>query len=290
MKNVLITGASSFTGKYLIERIYDPTKYIIHGLSTSINNISEINYRIVDITNKKNVEEYISEIKPDVVIHLAGISNPRHINELEMINVNVIGTNNIINSLNKMNWKGRFIYSSTSHVYGKQIKLPISEDARINCSELYSVSKYAGEKLISKLKNKNNIIVRPFNYTGRGQCENFLIPKIINAFKRRDKEIELGNIEILRDFSDVRDVVKIYEYLINTNDTGILNIGSGNPILIKDIIKFCQIKTNVDIKIKSNKLINDNIEIIYANIDKLKKSYNKNRIDIFDTIEWMLKD
>jgi nucleoside-diphosphate-sugar epimerase len=82
------------------------------------------------------------------------------------------------------------------------------------------------------------IIARPFNYTGPGQSERFLIPKIVGHFKRKEKKISLGNLDISRDFSDVQDVVESYKRLLISEIRSLtVNICSGNAIPLIEIIK-----------------------------------------------------
>ena len=103
----------------------------------------------------------------------------------------------------------------------------------------YAVSKVSMELMANIWKDKLPItITRPFNYTGIGQSENFLIPKIISHFKKKKKSIELGNLEIYRDFSDVRDIAEIYAELMEINPVGeTFNLCSGSCISIKQIIE-----------------------------------------------------
>ena len=81
------------------------------------------------------------------------------------------------------------------------------------------------------------IITRPFNYTGIGQAGNFLIPKIVNHFRENKKQIELGNINVSRDFSDVRDIAKSYVDLLESDVCSeVFNLCSGNVHSLSSII------------------------------------------------------
>lgn len=141
-------------------------------------------------------------------------------------------------------------------------------------------------------KDFNISITRPFNYTGNGQDENFIIPKLVNSFKEEIPKLELGNIEVYREYNDVRDICEIYKILLE-DDRGIdkINLCSGNYFNIKEIIerleRISKKKLSVEISTKyfrkgdSNKLFgNPNM------INNFLKYEFKYSID--DTLKWML--
>ncbi len=97
------------------------------------------------------------------------------------------------------------------------------------------------------------IITRPFNYTGVGQAENFLLPKIVSHFRRKADVIELGNVDVARDFSDVRSLVAAYRRLIEAGAFGqTVNVCSGRTYSLRDIISLCSEISNHEIEIKVN--------------------------------------
>ncbi|WP_137984288.1 GDP-mannose 4,6-dehydratase, partial [Pseudomonas viridiflava] len=84
------------------------------------------------------------------------------------------------------------------------------------------------------------VITRPFNYTGVGQAENFLLPKIVSHFTQRESTIELGNLDVWRDFSDVRAVTSAYRGLLEARPLGkTLNVCSGVTHSLREVIEMC---------------------------------------------------
>ena len=93
-------------------------------------------------------------------------------------------------------------------------------------------------------QSSNITVVRPFNYTGVGQAEHFLIPKVVKAFKLKSDEIELGNLDVSRDFSDVRDVVSAYLALLEQGHQGTFNVCSGSAVPLSDVKRINTVETS----------------------------------------------
>ena len=135
-------------------------------------------------------------------------------------------------------------------------------------------------------------ITRPFNYTGRGQTENFLIPKIVEAFKLKKQRLELGNLEVSRDFSDVRFIANAYLTLA-TQKSGfrILNLCSGNLVSIREIVSVCTSLTGHRLEVVSNPNFRRRNEILKLKGDTtqmVKYLGYRSAYSIKDTIGWML--
>jgi nucleoside-diphosphate-sugar epimerase len=118
----------------------------------------------------------------------------------------------------------------------------------------YGASKYAMECLAKGYFSKLPILItRPFNYTGKGQADNFLIPKIISHFKEGKKVIELGNIDVSREFNDVDFVCEVYKRLLECDDdSSMVNICSGRGIKLLDVITMMNTIAGYDIEVQVN--------------------------------------
>ena len=130
--------------------------------------------------------------------------------------------------------------------------MPMCENSPLNPQSVYAESKIYMEEQIIK-SGLPFIIARPFNYTGAGQSENFLIPKIVRHFKDEASVIKLGNLTPKREYNDVKDVVRIYEQLLEleANDE-IFNIGLGKAYSIEQILQILRRLSGRDIVVQSD--------------------------------------
>ncbi len=251
MNKVLITGIDSFTGghlsKYLIACGYD-----VYG--TSKFKSSDKLYQC-DITKKDNILVMLEEIKPDYLIHLAGISFTEHGDKEAFYKVNTIGTSNVLEAFIELSLNPKkIILVSSATVYGTQGLEVIDESLCAKPANHYGASKYAMESLTRGYFNKLPIIItRPFNYTGVGQSDNFLIPKIVNHFKENKSTIELGNLNVIREFNDIEFVCEVYKRLLENDSTGeVVNIASNRGIKLVDVIDMMNNIAGYTIEVKVN--------------------------------------
>jgi len=189
---VLIIGVSGFTGKHLSQYL-KKYGYEVYGTSFSDKHKDTIT---CDISSQGSISTVLKSIKPDYIIHLAGVASPAHEDVESFYSLNTIGTINILDTLLELGQNPKkIILPSSAIVYGNQNSDVLRESLCPRPSNYYGTSKYAMECLAGNYFSRLNIIItRPFNYTGIGQAENFLIPKIVKHFKEKKEIIELGNV------------------------------------------------------------------------------------------------
>ena len=251
MKKVLITGIDSITGSYLSEYLRF-NGYDVYG--TSLFNTADKKYRC-DITRKNDIFSVLQEIEPEYIIHLSGISFAAHGNNEDFYKVNTIGSIHILDALVELKQSPlKVILASSATVYGNQGKEVLDESLCPMPANHYGASKYAMESLARNYFGKLNIIIaRPFNYTGAGQAEHFLIPKIIKHFKENKKTIELGNLDVIREFNDVHFVCEVYKQLLECDlHSEVVNIATNRGIKLLDIIEMMNEIAEYSINVKVN--------------------------------------
>ncbi|MCL9657972.1 GDP-mannose 4,6-dehydratase [Pseudomonas protegens] len=252
-KRALITGAQGFTGRYMIAELR-AHGYEVIGLGSHPSN--EADYRQMDLMDADGLCSLVAEIQPSVVIHLAALAFVAHGDANAFYQVNLIGTRNLLTALAKCGSSlDAVLLASSANVYGNASEGLLSEAAKAVPTNDYAVSKLAMEHMARLWQNQLPIIItRPFNYTGVGQPDNFLLPKIVTHFKNRAKKIELGNLDIWRDFSDVRALVWAYRELIEADAIGkTINVCSGKAHSLREVIFMCQDITGHTIEVEINK-------------------------------------
>ncbi|MCK5854250.1 MAG: GDP-mannose 4,6-dehydratase [Sulfurovaceae bacterium] len=250
-KRILIFGIDSFTGTHLSDYLED-LGYDVYGTSYLKSNKKKFK---CDIRNKEDILTVLDKVKPNFIIQMAGISFPAHGNSSDFYEINTIGAINILDALIELNLNPkRVILVSSATVYGNQGIEILDESLCPTPANHYGASKYAMESLAKNYFSKLNIIItRPFNYTGAGQAEHFLIPKIIKHFKEKKESIELGNLDVIREFNGIKYICEVYSKLLTSNSTSIVvNLASNRGIKLLDVINMMQEIAGYNIEIKVN--------------------------------------
>jgi len=250
MKTVLVIGANGFTGRHLIKHLRDKDYDVIGtGFSNDSNLIA------CDITDAAQLGAVIKRHAPQYVIHLAGISSPDHPAPREFYDVNLFGTETLLQTLYKYNPNvEKIILASSANVYGSAVKDVVDENLCPAPVNHYANSKLAMEHMAATWFDKLPILItRPFNYTGQHQTLNFIIPKILHHHKYKKPILELGNIDVERDFSDVRDICEYYRKLMESSETSkAVNLCSGRLTSIRTIISLSQKISNHKLDVTVN--------------------------------------
>lgn len=245
MKRVLVTGAGGFVGRWI------QAMWPIATRSRDLELVcSPPGFNLLD---REQVEKVLGSTRPDVIVHLAAQSNvPRSFRDPEgTLSTNVVGTLRLFEGLRQAKMAPRVVYVSSGDVYGlvPDTELPIEERRPLRPCNPYAVSKVAAEALCHQWARTNNldvVIARPFNHIGAGQSEDFAVPAFARQIceiksGRRAPVIEVGNIDVWRDFTHVADVVDCYVTLLDHGQTGeIYNVASGESRSLKEVLSRLQ--------------------------------------------------
>lgn len=294
---VLITGIEGFTGGHLAS-VLALAGYEVFGLARSaprrtINHCAAVH--VCDLLYRDGLARVVADLRPHYVFHLAGISFVAHGDVEEIYKANVIGARNLLDAMASHGKDVRGVMlASSANVYGPGDGRPMTEETPFAPANDYAVSKIAMEYAASLYRARLPIIiVRPFNYTGVGQSAEFLAPKIVSHLRQRATAIELGNLDVARDISDVRMVVDAYQRLMETPAAfgQTINVCSGVAHSLRDILTTAQTLAGHDMAVTVNpqfvrinevrQLLGDPARLIGL-IGPLK-SYS-----LADTLGWML--
>jgi nucleoside-diphosphate-sugar epimerase len=236
-RRALITGLRGFTGYYMARELA-AAGYRVFGTVMPGEELGPDIFA-VDLCDRAAVAKVVEEVQPDVVAHLAGIAFVAHVNAEQIYRVNVVGTRNLLEALADAHHKASSVLlASSANIYGNAEVPVIDEGVPAAPANDYAVSKLAMEHMARLWMDRLPItIARPFNYTGLGQTENFLLPKIVAHFRKHAPRIELGNLAIARDFSDVRMVARSYRRLLAAAPAGeAFNVCSGQSHSLASLI------------------------------------------------------
>lgn len=251
-KHVLITGINGFTGRYMASEL-TRHGYRVSGIGSQSTGGGQ--YRQVDLLDAQSLKDCLAQWQPDIILHLAALAFVEHGDAAAFYQVNLIGTRNLLEAIAAMGKPPECVLlASSANVYGNATAGMLNEQSPLAPANDYAVSKMAMESMASLWRARLPLIIaRPFNYTGVGQSEQFLLPKIVAHFKRRAAFIELGNLDVSRDFTDVRALVEAYRKLIAADTQGqTVNICSGHSYSLNDVITLCSAITGHQLEVRVN--------------------------------------
>lgn len=251
-KRALVTGIHGFTGRYMAAELR-ANGYEVIGTGSQPSAAPD--YHQVDLADGPGLRALLAELQPDVIVHLAAIAFVGHGAADAFYQVNLIGTRNLLEAIAACGKAPECVLiASSANVYGNVSEGMLDEHTPPAPANDYAVSKLAMEYMARLWCDRLPIVItRPFNYTGVGQAENFLLPKIVSHFQRKAPAIELGNLDVWRDFSDVRAVVRAYRGLIEARAVGqTVNVSSGITYSLREVIAKCSAITGHTLEVQVN--------------------------------------
>lgn len=301
-KRVLITGASGFTGRYVTAELKASGCEVVglagadHPPPAWASELADVDRSCVaDLRDLDALRGVFKDVQPDIVVHLAALAFVGHGSADDFYKVNLIGTRHLLEAAaDGAPSPPRLLIASSANIYGNSSAGLLGESAAPEPANDYAISKLAMEHVVRLWEERlPATVVRPFNYTGRGQAENFLIPKIVSHFRKRAPVIELGNLDVSRDFGDVRAVASAYRRLLETEAAvgRTINVCSGNAYSLGEVIDICSELTGHSLKVVVNPA--------FVRSNEVKKLWGDNRLlrsmaddwscpPLRQTLEWML--
>lgn len=243
-KRIFITGAGGFVGSHLIPALKEAAPDSELFLLARDH---KPGYVQGDIADTASMDHVLSQTKPDLIIHLAAQSSVVA-QAAETWKINAGGAIALAQAIARHAPTATVLNISSSEVYGHSfLSGPVNEETPPQPMSVYGRSKLASESIFSDVLSSDNRLIhaRPFNHTGPGQDERFVVPSFAARIARIEKHpqmnpLTVGNLESRRDFLDVRDVVRAYRLLLAQADTlpmrSIFNICSGRSLPIRDML------------------------------------------------------
>lgn len=295
----IVTGASGFVGRYLVEYLLEKNHKVC-AVSRSFNfkplQNKNLTIKEVSVLESEQIRKIVLEYRPDVVFHLAAQSSPGESvkNPSKTFEVNLIGSINLLEAFKELDYSPRMILSSSSAVYSSAInREAIKEDHPIRPLSPYGLSKFNMEQIAQMYMQRDGMditINRPFFIIGPRKvddvCSSFA-RSIVAIEKGIDSGVEVGNLEIIRDFLDIRDAVVALHIISEQGISGeIYNISSGIGNSLRDILDSFKKLSNFEIieEFKKNRVRSIDELIRIGDSDKLKVLGWKPKYDTKETI------
>lgn len=231
---VLVTGGAGFVAAHLARelRAHEYEVVLSDRLPPAVQT-EGFEFCPADLTKSGDVLRLVESVRPDAIVHLGAISFvPDAARDLDLlVNVNVNGTTNMLVAMGLYAPKARFLFVSSAQVLSEKLSH-------------YAASKYAAEQMVEnlgRLRQLDWLVARPANHTGPGQSPRFVVPSFLNqAVRIRLGTLDhftVGNLDAVRDFTDVRDVVRAYRVLLERGKTGeSYTIGSNQRLSIGELL------------------------------------------------------
>jgi GDP-4-dehydro-6-deoxy-D-mannose reductase len=256
MKRLLVTGQHGFVGSTLVDMLHHDPQLRDWSLLATPHSL--------DLRDAQAVGAIVTpSTVPDAVIHLAAQSwVPDSFRDpATTLAVNVVGTLNLLQALQRCRFAGRMIYVGTGDVYGivPEAALPVTEQHLPVPRNPYAVSKLAAEALCrqwSITESIDVVLARPFNHIGCGQSERFVVSDFarqVSAIRHRRRlpVVAVGDIDVTRDFTDVRDVVRAYFALLERGTRSeVYNVCSGHDRSVRSILERLAQLAGVDVTVR----------------------------------------
>lgn len=267
MSRVLIFGAGGFVGSYLCKEFLN-NGYKVSGTDKGEESAlpSEVDFYRTDLMQANEVEKLIGQIQPDIIVNLAAISSVGASWNMPQttMEINVIGALNIMEAARKSEKKPRILFVGSSEEYVIS-ENPLDENTQLNANNPYGISKVTQEQFAKLYREQYSLkiyCVRPFNHTGIGQRDFFVLPSFCKQVAEIDKsgkdgKIQVGNLKVKRDFSHVKDVVRAYRMIVESDNCNqIYNVGSGNAYSLEDMLTYIIGLSNqhIEIEVDQNRI------------------------------------
>ena len=261
---VLVTGATGFVGRWLMRELAEAGHHAVDDRPDGER---------VDVRDAEAIRHLLDISEPEAIVHLAGVAYgpDARLDPALAHAVNVEGTSRLLDAVCQRSPSPIVLVTGSSEVYGvpSPDDLPLREVAPLRTAEAYGLSKLAQERVALEAAGRHGlrlVVTRSFNHTGPGQRPVFAIPALIGrtiAYRAGETaDIAVGNLDVRRDFSDVRDVVRAYRLLIEGLASGaiaaggvVYNVCSGTSVSIRDVVALIVHEVGVTARIRVDPLL-----------------------------------
>ncbi len=312
-KSALITGITgqdgAYLGKLLIEKGYDVTGLVRSRSSANLNRLAylgvkdSVRIQECDLTDLSQVIKVLSQERPREIYNLAaqssvGLSFQQPIGTIQF---NINSVVNILEAIRLLNGEMKFYQASTSEMFGTVDQLPIKEDSKLHPLSPYAISKIAAHHITVNYRESYNLYACCgilFNHESYLRGENFFVKKVIrsaiNILHGQQEYLELGNLNIKRDFGWSEKYVEAMWLMLQQEAPEDYVIASGRSVWLKDVVEYVFDKLKIDrskIRVNTQLLRPTDIEDIYGSSEKARQKLNWHYdMDFFTVLDKLIEE
>src|SRR5918912_1487738 len=261
----LITGVGGFVGRHLVNHLLDEGDEVFGlGRAVDVGGISRVRVFRADLADRAAVERVMREAQPEAVYHLAAQSSPAESlgDPWATIANNLLAQINLFEALLGAGLRPRVLVIGSSDEYGRvgPDEVPTHENVPLRPTTPYAVSKVGQDLMGFQYFAQHGLAVvrvRPFNHTGPGHDDRFVIPNFARQLAEieaglREPVLRVGNLAVQRDFTDARDMVRAYRLAVQLGVPGeVYNLGRGRSMALRDIVddlvSLCRVRVQVSV-------------------------------------------
>ncbi|MBU9126423.1 GDP-mannose 4,6-dehydratase [Burkholderia multivorans] len=297
-RRAFVTGLTGFTGRYIAQRLegagYEVWGTVAPGAPRPDDPaLARCTLLSVDLLDADAVRAAAADARPDAVVHLAARAHVANDEPSQTYAVNIMGTRNLLAALAGLDRRpSAVLLASSANIYGNATAGVLDESGPPAPANDYAVSKLAMEYAAKLWTDRLPIVIaRPFNYTGVGQSEAYLLPKLVAHYARNAPRISLGNLDVSRDFSDVRDVTAAYLRLLEAAPAGdTFNVCSERAYSLKEVLAMLSRIAGyvIDVTVDPRFVRHNEVKHLSGSRDKLRRAIGELPITPLDeTLRWM---
>ncbi|QVN22257.1 NAD-dependent epimerase/dehydratase family protein [Burkholderia pyrrocinia] len=299
-RRAFVTGLTGFTGRYMAERLQAAGHEVWGTIAPGAPRpddpaFAHCTLLPVDLLDADAVRAAAADARPDAVVHLAARAHVAQDEPSQTYAVNIVGTRNLLAALAGLDQRpSAVLLASSANIYGNSTAGVLDETVAPAPANDYSVSKLAMEYAAKLWADRLPIVIaRPFNYTGVGQGEAYLLPKLAAHYARNEPRISLGNLDVSRDFSDVRDVTAAYLKLIEAAPAGeTFNVCSEHAYSLKEVLVMLSRIAGyvIDVTVDPRFVRHNEVKSLSGSRDKLRRAVGELPVTPLDeTLRWMVE-
>lgn len=299
MPRALVTGGSGFVGPYLIRHLLELGYEVaggVHGFETALPHACRQIH--LDVTHGEDVSRALAEMQPEEVYHLAGVTHAAYDATDEYYRVNFGGALNLLEAVREHAPEAGVLLVGSAYVYGR-VDRPVTETEVLKPVNHYAVSKASADLLgySYAVAGLRVVRTRPFNHSGPGQSTDFVLPSLVEQIAevvegKREPFIQLGNLDSVRDFSDVRDIVRGYRLALEKGRSGeVYNLGSARGVSVQDLFETVSREAGVEVELRNDtsRTRKNDVPYLVADVRKARRELGwEPKIGLDQTVRDML--